>query len=207
MAFPTTPVLDTFTGNNGDDLPVYSASWSAITGTSNLEIQNNSTTGTVSVCGNSWNVQNFGPNSEVYFTVSTKPGTGAVAIGFLRGQATGDLTTIDEYEILVVTQAGTDLIQIRRTDNGVATVLGGNISQEVTDGDGLGLAAFGSNLQAYYRTGGVWSELSTARADTTYILSGRIGLIVNDTTQRLDDFGGGEIYSPPIFNSEWFAFG
>jgi hypothetical protein len=206
MPSPTTPVLDTFTGTNGVDLPVYSANWSAITGLNNLEIQGNAATASAGNSANYWNAQNFGPPAESHCTMSVKPPDGFNVSIFVRAKDETNITTLDAYDLFFSAVAGTDTWVIRRIDNGTATQLGAAVSQEAAAGDGMWLEAFDSRLTGYRRSSGVWTSL-LSRTDATYGAAGKIMLLIDSTTTRVDDFGGGNIYNPPIFNSEWFAFG
>jgi hypothetical protein len=189
--FPQTSVLDTFTGANGDDLPTYSGNWSATTVWTNLEIQSNTAAGTSAAAlnFNYWNVSDFGPNCEVFVTITTYPAIGVIA--FLRLVQETDSTTIDGYYILpaVVGGASNDTINILRFDNGIGTVLGADIVQEFVGGDQVGLRVVGSDLTCYYNA----TALAT-RSDATYGAAGKIALAtLFDTTVRLDSFGGGTL--------------
>lgn len=194
MAFPTKAVLDNFTGTNGTDLQVYSANWaSPPTGGVAMEIQSNSATGTGAGSNNTafW-VTSFGPNTEVYATVSTKPADGSIVLLFSRGVQETSLTTADGYCLRFAPAAGTDAISIQRLDNGAQTTIGAAISQEVSAGDAIGMEIEGSTLRAYYKaSGGSWAQLGTDRTDTTYSAAGKAGMFTTSTAVRLDDFGAG----------------
>jgi hypothetical protein len=193
MAFPTTSVLDNFTGTNGTDLPVYSANWQATpTGGSALEIQDNAATGT-SAGGNNSNswVTDYGPDCEVYVTINTKPADGNVILLFARGLQTTSLLTVDGYVLRFVQNAGTDTFVIQRITNGAATSLSSTFNQEVTNGDSIGLEIVGNTLTAYYKSGGgAWTSLGST-TDSTYTGAGKLGILTSSTGVRLDDFGGG----------------
>lgn len=193
MAFPSTSVLDNFTGTDGTDLPVYSANWQATpTGGSTLEIQANAATGT-SAGGNNTNswVTDYGPDCEVYVTINTKPADGNVILLLARGQQTTSLLTADGYALRFVQNAGTDTFVIQRITNGAATSLSSTFSQEVTNGDSIGLEIVGNTLTAYYKAGGgAWTSLGST-TDSTYTAAGKIGMLTSSTGVRLDDFGGG----------------
>lgn len=196
MAFPLTPVLDNFTGTNGDDLPVYSANWDATpTGGTALEIQSNAATGT-SAGGNnsnSWGTT-FGPDCEVYVTVSTAAAAGNVILLLARGVQTTSLATIDGYALRYAPAAGTDTLTIQSVTNGAQTSIGAAFSQEIANGDSIGLECVGTTLTCYYKpSGGSWSALFS-RTDSTYSSAGKIGLLSSSTGVRLDAFGGGTIH-------------
>lgn len=193
MAFPSTSVLDNFTGTDGTDLPVYSANWQATpTGGSALEIQANAATGT-SAGGNNTNswATDYGPDCEVYVTINTKPADGNVILLLARGQQTTSLLTADGYALRFVQNAGTDTFVIQRITNGAATSLSSTFSQEVTNGDSIGLEIVGNTLTAYYKAGGgAWTSLGST-TDSTYTAAGKIGMLTSSTGVRLDAFGGG----------------
>ena len=193
LPFPLTSVLDAFTGTNGTDLPAYSGNWSNVLFIDDLEIQSNAVTGTVAGGNaNYWNVSNFGPACEAFFTITTKSADGeAMDVGLrLVEEASG--LTIDGYLLIVIPAAGADEWGIYSLTDGAETLIGSSFTQEITNGDGMGLRAVGSDLTAYYRTGGVWSSLAT-RTDATYSAAGKIAIVMVGTTARLDDFGGGTI--------------
>lgn len=197
MAFPSTSVLDNFTGTNGADLPVYSGNWSTFIYADDLdlEIQGNAATGTglSSDHHNYWNVGNFGPAAEAFVTISTKPATSGYAGVYVRMANETNYEDMDSYYIGMVTNSGTDGIEYYRVDSGIFTQLGATISQEFTNGDSLGLEINGSTLTGYYKSGaGAWTALAT-RTDSTYSAAGKIGIECTDTTVRLDAFGGGTV--------------
>ena len=191
MAFPTTGVLDNFTGTDGTDLPVYSSNWSTPTDSGACEIQGNAAT-SVSGFGTSiWNVGDFGPGAEVHFKLDTVTTDSNASAGWVNGQGTGAESTIDGYMILV---RGNDQVEIHRLDNFSFTQLGADFTQTTAAGDSVGLESLSDGtLTAYYKAGaGSWTALGT-RSDATYTGSaGRIGISSN-ATPRLDDFGGGTI--------------
>jgi hypothetical protein len=197
MAFPTTPVLDNFTGTNGDDLPVYSANWQATpTGGAPLEIQSNAATGT-SAGGNNTNswATSFGPDCEVYVTISTVAAAGNVILLFARGVQTGSLATVDGYVLRYAPAAGTDTLTIQSVTNGTQTSIGAAFSQEISAGDSIGLECVGTTLTCYYKpSGGAWGSLFS-RTDSTYTAAGQIALFSTSTGVRFDAFGGGN-YAP-----------
>lgn len=213
MAFPTTSVLDNFTGTDGTDLPVYSANWAqSNTNWPNLEIQANAATGTVSsaVQADHWTAATFGPDSEAFVTITTKPSAGSwdfVQV-MARLQGVGGADTVDGYDCYMNVAAGTDVAGIERIDNGVFTLLGAEASQEWAAGDALGLEIIGttSNIKMYRKpSGGSWAQLGSTQSDSTYQNAGSIGIMVGNTTGRSDDFGGGTIvvgdaFNPVLFN-------
>jgi hypothetical protein len=202
LTFPTTSVLDVFTGTNGADLPVYSANWTTLSsnaGYHELEIQGNaatSTTGAGADAADAW-ATTYGPDCEVYATITTLPtagGSGYVQL-LARLQAVGGDNTFDGYGLEYQTQSGTDRLRLFRIDNSAPTYLGsGDISQDLSAGDSIGLSIVGSTLQAWYKpAAGSWATLGSSVTDTTYGSSGKIGLYANSTVVRIDSFGGGTV--------------
>jgi hypothetical protein len=199
MGFPSTPILDTFTGSDGTDLTVYSANWTLITA-NDLEIQGNAATGTaVATCGVMWNVADYGPSSEVYVTLSTTPADGQSVRIFLRYDLVGD--TGYRLRQNKVAGAANDTWLLQRDDADAFTTLGATITQEVSNGDAIGIFMIGSIIAAYYKAvAGSWTELGT-REDATYTAAAKLMLFCTDTTVRLDDFGGGTTVANP-----WYAY-
>lgn len=199
-AFPTTSVLDNFTGTNGTDLPVYSSNWALLNSAqTNLEIQSNGAAPTATgTNANDYWTTNFGPDSEVFLIVAAKGADGNTFESIVaRIQGEGGSNTWDGYILNFDPDAGTDAPSIARIDNASATQLGAALSQEYAANDSFGLEIIGSTLQAYYKaSGGSWAALGTTRSDSTYTSAGKLGFQMYETptiTGRLDDFGGGTV--------------
>lgn len=193
MAFPTTGVLDAFTGANGTSPP--NANWTEplFEGDGGLQIQGNQATSDNASFGDSyWNPGTFGPDSEAYITISTLPASGFIIYLMIRGVSPG-VAGIDGYYLELVKNPGTDDVSIWRYDDGVSTQLGAAISQEFSTGDALGFEAIGSTIAAYRKpSASAWASLGT-RTDSTYSAAGYLALGCQATTVRLDDFGGGTV--------------
>ena len=199
MAFPTTSVLDNFTGTDGTDLPVYSTNW-ARTDTNmggNLEIQGNAATAIAAAAESDyWTVSNFGPDSEAFITFTTLPPSVTFNGISLRLVQEGGTGTVDGYQVVLRPSAGAanDVVRYFRIDNAVFTTLGADITQEFATGDALGLEMIGTTLKAYYKaSGGSWGTIGTSRTDATYASAGKIGIYCDNTTVRMDSFGGGTV--------------
>jgi hypothetical protein len=210
MAFPTTSVLDT--GDRANEGPPPSASWEYNYGNpgaaddDGLKIVSNqiASNGTAGNYANSYWTTSYGPDCEVYATVSTLPETGE-ELG-LEARITSPSTgggvnaTTDSYQVGWI-QQGSNNLYISRLDNSVYTQLGA--IQSVTNlsaGNKFGFELIGSTLQAYRHNGSSWAAWGTSRTDSTYSAAGKIGLTLQGTTVRLDDFGGGTISgSAPLF--------
>ena len=197
--FPTTPVLDTF--NRTDENPLTTTTWTAtvFAGDVTLAISSNVAAGTGTDNGNYWNVKTF-QNCEVYTTITTKAGNGAGPQLYWRTVQHG--AGLDGYVMTQRTAAGTDTLQVLRIDNSSVTQLGATISQEITNGDSIGVRMIGPTIEVWYRSGsGAWTLLTT-RSDTTYTAAGNIAAGGNGTVWRIDNFGGGNFRgggAPMIF--------
>lgn len=183
---PTTPVLDTF--NRANEGPPPSTSWTNLN--AGLKVISNVCGANASNSVSYWNVGNFGPDCEVFCTITTKPGSGQSVGLYLRGKDTGSVVTFDAYLLVALVQAGTDILRIQRVDNAVATTLGADVSQEFSANDVILLRMIGSTLFMEYN-----NVVQTTRTDSTYAAAGVIAAAIGDTTGRIDDFGGG-LYAP-----------
>src|SRR3990167_627495 len=128
-AFPTTGVLDNFTGTNGTDLPAYSGNWVTLVGAADCEIQGNAATATVNAASNVdyWGASNFGPDSEAFFTLATAADSDLEMGVFLRLVQEGSGATADGY-LCAVQELATDATGHYRLDNGAARLLGATIA-------------------------------------------------------------------------------
>lgn len=185
MAFPTTPILDTF--NRADENPA--TGFTSVL--NNIQVLSNQAGATSANHLVYYSASTYGPDSECLLDLPTKPpGTSQCSVG-ARWVQVGSPSTLDGYSLVLTAAAGTDSFAIQRVDNGVGTTLGSAISQEVTNGDGMGIRCLGSVIYGFYRSGaGEWTELGN-RSDSTYTAAGNIGLSGNSTTTRYDNFGGG----------------
>lgn len=190
MAFPTTSLLDDFDRADNADLgtnwttPVY-------TGTSNLRIVTNRAGYNIADAAERseyWNVQTFGPDSEVWVTMQTKPtGNGNFCGLFVRIADAGGAA--DGYVLAFITDAAADIWRLYRLDNGAFTQIDTDTS-EGADGDGIGLEAIGDQIKGYHRVAGVWSEIVSATSGT-YSAAGHIGIDIQGNTAFFDNVGGG----------------
>lgn len=207
MAFPTTGVLDTF--DRADENPLSDGGkWTNKTdpGFGDCQVLTNLGAG-VGAGGNGAfrNNQTYGPDTEAFLTISTLAGNGDDTGVEIR-IADGGLTTVDAYRVVAQKAAGAsnDIWRVARLDNTVQTVLGANIIQEFSAGDGLGIEMVGSTITVYWKTGGTWTSLGT-RTDTTYTAAGNIGMLMDTTTPRVNDFGGGTVGIIPLVGSGTLA--
>ncbi len=183
MAFPTTGVLDTFNRANGN----VGANWTAPVWTDIDPLTIVSNTVRFSTVGNDaggyWNPNSFGPDCEVFLTMTSVDDVYMI----LRGTTPGD-PTLDGYAGRF--QPGSTFVY--RIDNAVKTQLGATITTTISNADAAGAAAVGSDITVYTNHGGTWASVGT-RSDATYSASGRIGLFSGSVATQGDDFGGGTV--------------
>jgi hypothetical protein len=201
MAFPTTGVIDSF--DRADEDPLSDGGkWSIgpddFGGTNNLRVNANLCKQGGATSSNGYrNDQDYGPNSEVYVTLSVIPGTAVVL--YLRLANIGAGTT-DGYAVYF-NFSGTDDALICRVDNDSLVGLGSAIVPPApfAVGDKLGLEVIGSTVAAYVFQSGSWTQLGT-RTDSTYTAAGKIGLRLADSGANavVDDFGGGTVVGGPL---------
>lgn len=198
--FPTAPVLDS--GVRADENPLsHGGQWTnpAQPGNSNLQIFSNairSTQGTTDTDANAyWSATTFGPDSEVYWTMTTRPNR--FSYGYLRLQSPGT-AGIDGYFFLVNMETTSDN-RIMRIDNGAFTQLGASYSVAHADGDAVGFEALGATLTVYKKTGAAWASVAS-RTDSTYGAAGSIGMgdKASSVAGVYHDFGGGTIVAAPV---------
>lgn len=184
MAFPSTPILETFTGANGTTPPSAALLNDYFIPDQGIAIQSNQGTGETASFGNSaYTPSAYGPAMETYVTVGTLPGAGEY-LGVLGRGGTG--ATLDSYDFYMVDTSA----EFYREDDGVPTQLGASESVSWVAGDGIGILINGSTITGYRRSGGTWSIVST-RTDSTYTAAGYCILYIDGDTARVDNFGGG----------------
>jgi len=197
--FPTTGILDTFDRANATTL---GANWSLLHDwnswvvdwgiTGNL-CYNPDTGG---YCEQYYNVSTFGPDSEVYVTLSTiTPQGTADGTGLdLRAQQPG--ANYDGYTLYCNHQPNPNTWRIDTVTNAVSTTLGAAVDRAMANGYKMGFEIIGSVLTGYIDTGGGWSTVLT-RTDTgnLYPNAGYLGGYGTglEITWRWNDFGGGTV--------------
>lgn len=202
-AFPTTGILDPFTG--ADENPIatnWTCPWFA--GDDTLRRLSNQLTKNGAGFANGWyDLSTFGPDCEAYCTVVTKPATNDYISLLARTSDVGTATP-DGYLIVITMSATADDWGIRVIQDGVTQPLGAGFTQEIADGDGIGISCVGDEITAWYRSaGGSWVSLAV-RTDTTFTGAGYLALECFGVAggSVLDDFGGGDVVSvsdPPLF--------
>lgn len=196
MLFPTTNIIENF--NRIDQGPPPSVNWSGDGTGGQFKVLGNQCV--VNSLGggyayNFWNGASYGPDCEVFATISIKPANGSFIYIFARFQG-ASTTTSNGYSLRASPVSGTDTFDVFRHDNGVQTSIG-SFSQEITNGDAFGLSCIGNTINLWYNPlGGNWSLLGSI-IDATYKIAGNIGIVAVGLTPIIDDFGGGTIPISP----------
>jgi hypothetical protein len=203
-AFPTTSVLDNFNRTAEDPLSD-GGNWTTAVLSTDAQLKTNGTLvqGSSATVNSSYRSNTtYGPNTESFFTLTTKSGSNIVGT-YDRLVNPGSAGATDGYADQLGNIAATDEHRISRYDDSVPTQIA-NPAQEMSSGDAMGLESIGSTHAAYYKaSGGSWTQLGTA-SDATYSAAGNIGLRVNNVNHTADDFGGGTVVAatrrpiPPI---------
>jgi len=195
VPFPTTSLLDNFNRANG----ALGSNWTAgtITGETGAPtiVSNTAQGGTSgSSLSANWNVTSFGPDSEVYATVTSKITSGLSSGMQLRARYNAG--SKNTYTVYAEADTGTDTWTLFKVSNSAYSQLGATFSQEFAVGDAIGLSVVGTTLTAYYKaSGGSWTALTT-RTDSTFSAAGLIGMELepgSGTFGSWDDFGGGTV--------------
>ncbi len=200
MAFPTTFVLDTFTG--ADETPI-ATNWTgpATAGNTSANRTNNEFSGGAGFFDAYYNVASYGPDLEIFATINAIPGTGENMD--IRAYTADVGGAADGYGVRLdggASHSGS----IRRVDNGSSsTILDLGTLPTFSNGDKLGMARIGNIIEAWAYQSGSWSKLGEV-VDATYTSSTtRLVLVLNGASPRWDIFGGGNITAkesdnPPI---------
>lgn len=192
MSFPQTSVLDDF--NRANEGPPPSSNWTTLFGAGSRVVSNQCVRGSAGSTGDNgsyWNVQDFGPDCEVFCTFAT--GGSSYLDCYVRLVNIGSGTT-DGYDAAVSDNNNT--FRYFRIDNDVYTLLGAAESVTVDSGDSSGLRVVGDSLQGYFKDvsgANVYQLIGGGRTDSTYTAAGKIGATFNNDTQAIDDFGGGTV--------------
>jgi hypothetical protein len=193
MTFPITDILDS--GVRANEGPPPSASWSAngVNTTNALTIVSNQIHSD-SLESGCWGTQ-FGPNCEVYTTVTTIPPNAGQIQLHLRLTEIG-AATVDGYRatfIRVDANPGFSAF-IDRLENNTATQIGDPINDTsgvIANGIKFGMSMIRDEIAVYVNRSGTWGLLGT-QADSVYTTAGFIGLRTN-LTADFNDFGGGTL--------------
>lgn len=192
MPFPTTGTLDTFAGANEDPI---TGNWNNRINAAHdpLARESNALTSGVGGSGSAWwNPTPFGPNCEVWVTLTNLPDENHNIRLCARIGNPGTSSPIGYYLRLSRETGVTDEVGIFLMDD---TLIGAFVSQEFAAGDQFGFELNGTTLKGYRKpSGGSWTEL-LSRTDSTYDAGGNIGVMIAEgaTPIILDDFGGGTV--------------
>jgi hypothetical protein len=183
MAFPLTPILDDF---NRSENPLSTGWDTALLGS----FQANGSTCQSNASGYAFANRStlYTGNQECFVTCSTKGNTDDEFALNLMTQNTGSILTVDAYNVVIEVESGTDSWRIQRIDNIVATVLA-NGTFEFSSGAQFGLRWQVGGIITLFHNGNVLGSAT----DGTYSGTGKIGLTIENTAIRCDNFGGGEM--------------
>jgi hypothetical protein len=199
MAFPTTPVLEDFATANDplSNSASWGAKWIGAAVFSELRAVSGEARRAIGEtdwwCSSYWDASTFGPDTEVYATVSTLVSTRSYAVG--ARITTPGLSTTDGY-LFQRTQVPD--WRVYRMDDDSWTQLGATESSAtypLASGDKMGLEVIGSTIRGLRYASGAWSQVAS-RTDSTYTGAGYIGAAIgagDSATAAIDDFGGGTI--------------
>ena len=194
IAFPTTSVLDN--ANRTSEGPPPSASWSNSDSTDGIRVA--STSNFAGGTGQDYSVWNtvFNADQEVYIDLTTLVDTRWTDL-LLRHNG----TTTSYVVRHIWSSAGNDIVRVYRRIAGVDTQIGADMAgTEWVNGDSFGVAISGTGSTvtiSIYRkpSAGAWGTVGVV-IDTNaarIVSSGRIGLGIDSTTTRVDNFGGGSL--------------
>jgi hypothetical protein len=180
--FPTTAVLDNFNRAGPDP----GANWSSLFSSEpKFTLSGNQAVGPASsYAAAAWNAASFGPNVEVYATMSSDVGVNLFARISNPGGA------LSGYSVEF--HPNLSAVYIYRITNGAYSgALGGKITASFARGARVGMQVNGSTISAWINTGSGWQNIGS-RTDSTYSQAGYIGAeLYGGTNRSFDDFGGG----------------
>ena len=204
IGFPTTSVLDNFSG--GDELPITTNWTGGITGTGDCDrendrLENRSGAGDESCY---YDVSTFGQKQELFFTIPN------AASWSLDVTARAHLCLVNAgtaafngygLRIRPVTGAGNDIVTLFRTASGGYADIGSSYAaRDFADGDKYAIVIDGSNFgtEVIFEVflsigGGGWSSIITHTESTTLhdCTGTHLGFELPNTTHAVDDVGGG----------------
>lgn len=207
MAFPTTSVLDDFNRANANltasanwGTGVYGFGDTTMTISSNKAIPGSVTSNWYR---NYWQATTFGPDSEVYATISVAAAAGHFSELSARLQSPAT-TGADAYELEIGWTAGNEDLFVYRVVNDVFTTLRNTSGGfgALAAGDKVGLEVTGAGatvtLRVYANLAGAgWTQVGTDLADANaarIVAAGNIAVShQGEVGGAWDDFGGGTI--------------
>lgn len=220
-AFPTnTSILDTFNRANAainSSTSSSGATWSSScfgSGCVNITIVSNQATSSTSGFGSSALTPTYGPDTESYATVNTIGVTGSNEIFGLGARMLNiGLSTVSGYMLEVHADGSVSFLRWNSSTTEISIGTGNvsAISQTLTAGSSLGLTVTGTTspvLTAWFKpAAGSWQSFGTATdnfsvtppaSNTPYRGSGQIGMEINGTAPRIDDFSGGTVITQNV---------
>ena len=190
---PLTGLLDNF--NRADELPIASAAWTSPAysagtyGEQALAVFSNQLA--ANGAGNAtgyWDLTQFAADQEVWMTVATKPVFGSAhLLARMQGVGTASATM---YVWRLETSGQFDLYSV--VANTANFLTSGSFTY--TSGDQMRLTCQGTTITGWHKpvASSIWRPItSTTNSDVTGV--GYIGVMANDSQQRLDNFGGGSL--------------
>jgi hypothetical protein len=197
MAFPTTSILDDFTG--ATEAPIL-ANWTTplTSGTGRSRRFNGTIQGMNDTAYHNayYDLATYGPDCEAYAQVATKPPTADDYVSLWARVTDQGGAVVDGYELAVFTKAGTDTWQLYEVSNGTYNTMGAAFTTEIAVGDWIGLECIGDQISCYHKpSAGSWTLVGT-RTDSTHSGAGYIGIEGRESTvgdSAMDNFGGGTV--------------
>jgi hypothetical protein len=183
MAFPTTGLLDDFSGTLGGwTNPIFGAS-AVVISSGRLA---GSAGGDNAAC---WTTNFASDDQEVYYEIPTD--TGNLLSLYLLIQDTDSSPTC--YAMDVMGSLASDVLRMRRFNNGALTTLKtGTLS--AASGDWIGADKVGSLISVYHKpSAGSWTLIDSVTDGSPLTGGGKIGLDIEGTAMRVDNFGGGDV--------------
>jgi hypothetical protein len=196
-AGPVTPLLDSFARANNAGPPGPNWTHMVVSSTSSnndLFITNQQVTGRSGSNADYWNQQAYGPNSEAWVTVASKPTVDLdpVVLG-LRFQNPGGSNASGYQGYYIYRSSQADQYRIISRSNGTtSTTLASTTGPTLNPGDELLLRAIGTTLELWRMDAGAWTRMLSA-TDATYQGAGYLNLTARNGNVRLTNFGGGTL--------------
>lgn len=191
MAFPTTSVLDAFTGADEDPI---ATNWSGPTRPTGGQLRRVSNQLARQVAAGTsyhsyYDISTFDADCEAWMTVATVPTAGGCSV--TARIVNPNAATVHYYQFTFT--AGTGWRMFVVTNNGYTQIGSTVASPAMANGDSIGIECVGSSIRGHHKTGGSWSQIM-AVTNSTIATGGYIGVeLHDDSAQRADDFGGGNI--------------
>jgi len=133
-----------------------------------------------------YNVQTYGPDCETYVDMTALPEDGGIFE--LRARMKADFSG-GYYLIVYRDDAGDDVISLYHPSGGLL----GSYIITLQVNDSFGLRCMGGYIEAFYKpVGGIWSQVIGV-ANVLSLGAGYLGVYIQASTARLDNFGGGTL--------------